>query len=183
MFMLFCVPSCYLHWVVYNLFCILLPFLEQYKWRASGACRRRGLYPSASGRQAGVSSNNRAVQGWHHPSSAGVRTVAHRSVRPTGGPVLWQIWYLRTLECHLAKCTQAPCYSSFSSETWLSTEQNTVYHWYPLGPGEHFLLRDQVKFNRCNPVKWFMQKSSLVNTLFNQKKQDSISWHFGSGCL
>lgn len=160
-----------------------LPFLEQYKWRASGACHRRGLYPSASGWQAGVSSNNRAVQGWHNPSSAGVPTVAHRSVRPTGGPLLWQIWHLRTLECHLAKCTQAPCYSSISSKTWLSTEQNTVSHRYPLGPGEHFLLRDQLKFNRYNPVKSFIQKSSLLNTLFHQKKQDSIPWHSGSGCL
>ncbi len=95
-------------WNVFShLFCIpallLFPLLERCKWRASGLRGRWGVRPSSSGWRASVSRNNRAVQGWLHTSSAGVLSVAHWSVRPAGGLLLWQIWHLCTVEHHLAK--------------------------------------------------------------------------------
>lgn len=83
--------------------CLLLPLLERRKWRASGSRRRRGVRPSPSSRRASVSTDNRVVQGRLHPGSAGVLTLALWSLCHAGGPFLWQIWPLRTLEHHLAK--------------------------------------------------------------------------------
>lgn len=82
----------------------LLPLPEWCQWRASGTCSRRGMYPSPSSRWAGLSRNNRVVQGRLYPGSAGVPAVAHWGVRPAGGPFLRHIWHLCTLEHHLAKC-------------------------------------------------------------------------------
>lgn len=107
--------------------------------RASGVCGRRGVRPSASGWWGRVSKNHRALQGWLHQGPAGVSTVAHWSVCTAGGPFLWQVWHLCTVEHYSAKGSQTPRYTTLSSEAWRPTEQDPVPHRHSLGQGERKL--------------------------------------------